>query len=445
MSSTEVERDLSLPDALELAQLLLRDEAYDDAERLLKAVLDQWPDQGDALHYFGVLQHQRGHSDEALDLIRRAIGAMPDAAGPWNNLGNVLVEMRRYDDAVAAYQQALQRDPGMAEAHNNLGTIARKREQWPDAEAACHRALALQPDMADAWYNLSLALMGQRRIAEGVQANSKAIALWPRHLQARDSVARALAVLGELDQAAALYREWLAEDPHNPVVQHHLAACLRGQAPERASNAYVEKVFDSFAASFDAKLSSLNYRAPQLVADALRECLPPPARQFHIADVGCGTGLVGPLVRDWAHRLAGCDLSVGMLRQARQRGVYDVLHKAELVHYLDTQPDTFGVIVSADTLCYFGDLRPVVKAARRALRESGHLVFTVELLANADEGGYRLQPHGRYAHSTEHVEASLATAGFLAFLMQRCVLRCEAGQDVQGLLVMAHTQGGAIN
>ena len=35
-------------------------------------------------------------------------------------------------------------------------------------------------------------------------------------------------------------------------------------APERASDAYVEQIFDAYAASFDAQLEALAYRAPGL-------------------------------------------------------------------------------------------------------------------------------------------------------------------------------------
>ena len=72
---------------------------------------------------------------------------------------------------------------------------------------------------------------------------------------------------GEHDEAARLYRDWLAHDPENPVVLHQLAAIdtAAAQQPVRASDAYVETIFDSFAPQFDAKLNGLGYRAPQLV------------------------------------------------------------------------------------------------------------------------------------------------------------------------------------
>jgi predicted TPR repeat methyltransferase len=424
--------------ALECAVDLLRTEQLDAADAALDEILRAVPEQPDALHFQGILRHAQGRSDEGIALIRRALARMPAEAGAWNNLGNVLVESQRLDEAVEAYRMGVtvaDGRPASAEPLNNLGTLQRLRLDWPAAERSCRAALKARPDFVDAWYNLSLALLGQGRVAEGLQANSQAVTLAPRHLQPRDQVIRALLLQGEREQAAALYREWLAEEPHNPVVQHQLAACLGNTAPARASDAYVEQVFDSFARSFDVKLEKLHYRAPELVADALRRALGEARAALDIVDAGCGTGLCGAALKPWARRLAGCDLSVGMLRQARARAVYDVLHKAELVHYLDTQAAGFDVVVSADTLCYFGDLEDVAAAACKALKPDGRLIFTVEALADDAQAAHRLQVNGRYAHRRDYLVRTLGLAGFEAPEIEAVELRMEAGVPVRGWLV----------
>ncbi|HZE90975.1 MAG TPA: tetratricopeptide repeat protein, partial [Rhizobacter sp.] len=342
---------------LQRAVELLRDKQLDQADQVLRSVLQRWPGQPDALHFSGVLQHTRGHSDAAIGLIQQAIVGMPGQAGPLNNLGNVLVEAQRFDEAVDAYQRCLAIDVDFIDALNNLATIHRRRGEHAEAEALFRRALAAKPDFAQAWYNLSLTLLEQDRVTEGLEAHSRAIVLWPRHLQARNAVPKALVQLGRLDEAAKLYREWLTADPDNPVILHHLAACEGGgNTPERASDAYVERTFDAFAATFDANLTALGYRAPELVATLLHELLPAPARQFDVLDLGCGTGLCGPLVREWSHHLSGCDLSQGMLDKAERRHVYDELVHAELVAHLVARPEQFDALICADTLCYFGEL-----------------------------------------------------------------------------------------
>src|SRR3954452_22066229 len=113
-----------------------------------------------------------------------------------------------------------------------------------------------------------------------------------------------------------------------------LAACSGHDVPARASDAFIEATFDSFAASFDSKLAKLLYRAPELVAETLKRSDGSSSRDLHVLDVGCGTGLCGSLIAPYARRLIGVDLSERMLEQARERNVYDELVKRELTAYL---------------------------------------------------------------------------------------------------------------
>ena len=61
-------------------------------------------------------------------------------------------------------------------------------------------------------------------------------------------------MIGEVDEAVTVLEEWLREDPGDPIAEHMLAASTGRDVPSRASNAFVEKTFDAFAASFEAKL-----------------------------------------------------------------------------------------------------------------------------------------------------------------------------------------------
>src|SRR5689334_17752561 len=123
-----------------------------------------------------------------------------------------------------------------------------------------------------------------------------------------------------------------------------------------------------------------------------------------------------------------------MIARARERNVYDELVKGELTAYLLDSPGSYDVIVSADTLVYFGPLEAVAAAAANALRPGGVLVFTVEELS--DGHNYSLSPNGRYRHSRGYVERVLADAGLDAEIVP-AELRLEAGDPVAGLVVKA--------
>ena len=137
----------------------------------------------------------------------------------------------------------------------------------------------------------------------------------------------------------------------------------------------------------------------------------------------------------------GVDLSARMLTQAKARNCYDELYKVELTAYLTDSVSTFDVIVSADTLCYFGALEDVAAAAANALHPGGLLIFTVEELVDAaDAPEFCISPHGRYCHTRRYVERVLADVNLETEIV-RAELRLEAGDPVAGLVVRATKPG----
>lgn len=435
--ATAAPRELSLAEALALAIHLHRSSAFKDAEILYRRILEAAPDSSDAMHFLGVLLHQRDRSDAAMELIERSITLQPGQANYYNNLGNVLVERGRFHEATVAYRQALALLPDNCDAWNNLGAVLRALGRLEEAGTAYLKAIELNPETVYAYNNYGNLLSGQGRVKEAVAFYCKAITLAPGHPDSKRLLGIAYYTLGQVEAAAEVYREWLKEEPDNPIARHMLASCSGEDVPTRASDEYIVRTFDSFAGSFDQKLESLSYRAPQLVVAAVATRQGPPAKSLAVLDAGCGTGLCGPLIAPYAARLIGVDLSPRMLAVAGTRHVYDELVTAELGAYLDAHPAAFDLVMSADTLVYFGDLRAVFAAAARALLPRGLLVFTVEEAAADSIGDFRINPHGRYSHSRAYVTEALQLAGFAPPCIDDAVLRMESGNPVAGLVVAA--------
>lgn len=432
---------LTFDEALHVASERHRGGRLDEAQPIYAALLECAPRRADVLSQLGILHHQRGDPARALERMRAALEELPDAHGLWNNLGNILIELERPVEAEEAFERSLAL-ANNAEAHSNLARVRRGRNDWPASEAAARRALELEPDSGGAWHSLTLALLGQSRYAEATVAAVQAMPLIPPTVRHLDHYARVLLINGERERAAEVYAAWVAVDPDDAYPRHHLAACVGTDGPARASESYVEGVFDRFAASFDGQLAKLHYRAPEFVAEALRIALPTPDAARDIGDLGCGTGLCGPLVKPWARRLVGVDLSRGMLEQAARREVYDELHKAELVQFLDARTETFDVLIAADTLIYFGDLAALARAAAKALRAGGHVIVTIEDLAHDNTHGYELRTSGRYGHSLRYLRETLAAAGLDVESETPIVIREESFEPVQGRVVTAIRRAG---
>jgi len=437
----EPARELTVEEALEIAIQFQKDARLDDANLMYGQILEVDPANPRALHYCGVLAHQLGRSSDAIELIEKSLSIVPGVADWHSNLGIVLQESGHLDEAIEAYHRAIALDPEHANAYSNLGVLLRATGKPEEAEQAYRTAIRLNPDHIDAYSNLGVLLYGLKRREESVACFCKVITLRPKHPEARKLLALAHCTLGEVDKAKRIYEDWLAENPHDPVAKHMLAACSGRDIPERASDGFIQISFDTFAASFESKLAKLSYRAPTLVGAMLDDAGLPVSQSLDVLDMGCGTGLCGALIRPYARRLTGVDLSPGMLAQAKEKQLYDELVHIELTEYLREHPASFDVIVSADTLVYFGALENVIAAAAAALRPGGFLIFTLEHGTAATAPDYHLETHGRYTHARPYVERLLAANGLTAEIGQ-AELRMESGVPVAGLVVRARLREG---
>ncbi|MEM9220871.1 MAG: tetratricopeptide repeat protein [Pseudomonadota bacterium] len=424
---------VSPEEAIKLAIGLHQQGAFDKAEYIYQRIIDHDPEQVDALQFLGVLRFTQGRLEEALDLLEKARALAPDDPGLMLNYGNVLLEAGRGDEVVDIYRRVLEIVPKDAGAWNNMGVLLRALGRTTLAEEAFRKSIEIDPDKAGPWHNLGNLLLSTGRVKESIDAALRSVTLLPESKVGRKLLGIAYAYLGETEKAKEVFRNWLDESPGDPTAVHHLAA-LEGRAPDRASDEYVEHVFDSFATSFDARLESLEYRAPQVVHEALAKHVSADA-PVAVLDVGCGTGLCGPLVRPLASRLVGIDLSAKMMERAKKRHAYDALEKAEFISYLRDLEGTYGAIIAADALCYVGKMEDFSKFSLTALDPGGVLIATFE--ADQDGEDVALQHTGRYTHGDDYLRNTFKAAGFVDVTCSSELLRYEQGDPVNGWLLTA--------
>ena len=427
--------ELSPGELIIFAMRLHKDGRLDGAEKCYRGLLNLEPDNANALHYLGVLLYQRDKNDQALEMIEKSIAIDPSVASWHNNLGNIFLDRGQFDEAALAYARCSELDDSNLEVLNNLGVLYRKMQRPLEAEAALKHVLQNDPTFVPAHNNLATLYTSLDRMPEAFSHLADALALRPGDENTRRLLIIAYGKAGRFDDGLRVCREWLELEPGDPSAQHFYAAYGGTDTPDRASDAYVVAEFDGFADSFDAKLASLEYKAPQWIGESVSQLLGEPRSQCAVLDAGCGTGLCAPFLRPFAKRLVGVDLSANMLSLAKERGVYDELVQSELVAFISGCEERFDLIASADTLCYFGRLSLAFMAVKRALKAGGHWVFTVEAHTGTDD--FTLQPHGRYSHSRRYIESELEAAGFSQIDLQPVDLRFESKDRVRGWLVSA--------
>ncbi len=425
---------------LTLAVGLHQRDRLEEAEELYRRVLDLVPRHSGALHFFGVLQHQKGDSATAILLIRQALKFDPQYHDARVNLGNVLKEDGQLADAETEYRQVVKTQVKNASAHNNLGVVLKEQGKFDDAARAFELATQLSPQNADAFQNLGNTFKASGRIEDALTAYRQSLEIDPRRCDSHLSLGRALYAFGRIEEALGVYKKWLELEPDNPVAMHMFNACDGTQVPDRCSDDFVKQTFNSFAGSFDEVLERLDYHAPKLVGEAVTRLLHG-IGGLTVLDAGCGTGLCGKFLRTQAQRLVGIDLSPKMIDQARPAGDYDDLVVGELTAYMQSQAGIFDLLVSADTLVYFGALKQVFRAAFNTLKDNALFVFTLEKgEGEMPKNGFLLNPHGRYSHWQKHTTQLLLAEGFRVESAETVILRREVRHPVAGLLFAVRKQ-----
>ena len=250
----------------------------------------------------------------------------------------------------------------------------------------------------------------------------------------------ALEKAGDLDGAAAAFREALALDPEDHGgAAVRLAAINRGPVPDGAPEAYVATLFDQNAAQFDDMLvEQLGYAVPMLVRERIAALDLGPFDR--LLDLGCGTGLTGASMTDLARDITGVDLSEAMLEEAHERGCYDTLYVGEAVAFLEgTDEEPWDLITATDVLPYLGRLERFVAGARQRLTARGVLVVSTETLPEVESTGrdYAVGPKHRFAHAEAYLRKLLREHRFSVLKYLPITVRYDEGQPVPGHLVIA--------
>lgn len=216
---------------LELAKLQdTRFAAQDDAIDTLRAVLDEEPNNADAVVLLSQLFEKTGKDAELADLLKSQLESAKDCG---DVAGELLLSVRlgevyegRLGDvsaAQASYEQVLERDPKHKGALEAVARLSESRAAWPRAVSALEQLVELASDSQGTAYALRLAAAREKAgDAQGVEdALKRALAFNAKSPEVRERL-RALYEKGKKwsDLAALLVEDAdLIQDEHPEAKQ----------------------------------------------------------------------------------------------------------------------------------------------------------------------------------------------------------------------------------
>ncbi|MGH9764763.1 MAG: tetratricopeptide repeat-containing S1 family peptidase, partial [Blastocatellia bacterium] len=147
---------------------------YDSALPIFQRVINERPDNAEALFYAGFCNARLGRWQNAADSFTALTKAKPNQARAYDSLGEALGKLDRWPDAIAAYKQTVMLEPKNPWAGVNLGTAYAHIEKYDEQIEAYKQALQINANFYPALYGMGLAYGKTGKWQEAVEQLKKA-------------------------------------------------------------------------------------------------------------------------------------------------------------------------------------------------------------------------------------------------------------------------------
>ena len=448
------------PDYLTAQTNLANSYRTDDINRatdMLENIIKEHPDDVLALYDMGWLKYNQSDYQSALSYVGRALKEPSPADSIYYLQGLCFLAQNKTSDAQKSFTEAvninshnydamlcladiLSRSGQYQQAENfykilleanisnyliptNYGEMLYRQNRLLEALEQYHKAVILNPKSPDISNNLGSILKDMGDYDKALELFFNALALAEDHQAASINIWETLVLIDATDKEKALQiaKNWQKSYPNSPFAKQAVSI-FEGENIEN-NQIFTEQLFDGFADSYEMVMQNLDYSAPM----AVRRVAGP--LEGRIVDLGCGSGLVGMVIKSPENYIIGVDLSAQMLSKAASKKVYSELVKSDIFDFLSYRSD-FKTIIAADVFGYIPDIEKLL-----FLCKGKNIIFTIETLKG--DKTKQIQSNGRLQHNPDHIKKILLQNRFCDIYMEDIVLRYENETPVHGCIFKA--------
>jgi protein O-GlcNAc transferase len=214
-----------------------------EAEQIYRQIISIEPLHADALHLLGVINHQAGKHDLAIEHIGKALAVNASVAEFHNNIGEAYRALRNFDQAELHYRQALSLRSNYAEPHSNIGVAHMRQGRLEEAISCFRRALSIKPQYTEALTNLGIVLRVQGQLEEAISCFRRALAIKPDYWEALLNLGIALRAEGKFEEAITYFHQAIALQP-TAEAYNWLGTCFTGLSDVEEAAVYYRQAIE---------------------------------------------------------------------------------------------------------------------------------------------------------------------------------------------------------
>lgn len=232
--------DVPIVDLIEVGKKAYAEEDFDQAAECLQAVLKTGRRYADLLNIMGIIYHNRGEFNKAIDAFKEALEINPKYVEPRLNLAVLYNDLGNYKEARKLYSKLGKRKIGrshdpvidgkLANLHASIGDAYRRLGRFKEAEFEYRRALELGPTYADIRTRIGTALRDDGDTKAALREYRRACKDNPNLLEAHIQLGVTLYGMGRYNEARKEWQQVLKKDPENPKALLYLTMVQDGKA-----------------------------------------------------------------------------------------------------------------------------------------------------------------------------------------------------------------------
>ncbi len=386
-----------------LGLLLLQNNELNAARTQFNNVISLNPLHWEALFYLGVLNLESNQLDNAEQAFLKVLEHDSEHVQAITNLGVIALKKEKNQVAVDYFSKALVIDIDHIDARNNLASTFMHHDRFENA--LMHYDVLLQNDSQNIeyLYNSGVAEMALGHLNEAIVFFEQVLDISSEHTHSLNNMAAIYVKMEQKELAREFLERVLAINPSDNVSLHMLSA-IKGSKNAMTTPEYAQNLFNNYALYYDQHMKGqLHYSIPEHIGRILH--------QLHVLqvnktlDLGCGTGLTGIVLREISKSLTGVDIAPKMLAHAKEKHIYDALFEAELLQFFKENGTTYDLVVAADVIPYFGDLKRLFAEVETHLNKAGYFIFTTEITSS---NPWQLETSARFSHHPDYIKKHLA-------------------------------------
>jgi predicted O-linked N-acetylglucosamine transferase (SPINDLY family) len=199
--------NLNIQEIFSRAMGLMQAGRVEEAELLLKELIQIDSNHHDAYHLLGIIYAGREKFDQAQIYFKEALRICPENPVYNSNYANSLQDSWKVEESFSYYRKAIQLNPDFVDAYFNLGNAYRKTQRFNEALESYAKALQINPSYIKALINIATVYEATKKFNEAINTLKDALKLDSHSYEVLSTIAILFASQKDYPQAMTYFKQ----------------------------------------------------------------------------------------------------------------------------------------------------------------------------------------------------------------------------------------------